>query len=172
MCHQYFWSVFKQTIHFKCVSCYFLGLHLHKDAFKANIHRLKWTNFWFCAFKSWYFDLSWHLFMIVAETWVRTFKTAKHELTRVLAGKLDGRVAHVCDALTVLLVAEVHAVRVSITAPSHRNTQTVHSALELIRVATAGRPRGCRQRQKWDTQLQCSRVNTRTKAQTCLIIWW
>lgn len=62
--------------------------------------------------------------------------------SRVLAGKLDGRVAHMCDALAVLLVTKVHAVRVSITAPSHRNTQTVHSALELIRVATAGRPRG------------------------------
>lgn len=60
----------------------------------------------------------------------------------VLAGKLDGRVTHVCDALAVLLVAQVHAVCVSITAPSHRNTQTVHSALELICVATAGRPRG------------------------------
>lgn len=109
--------------------------------------------------------------MIVAETWVRTFKTAKHELTRVLAGKLDGRVAHVCDALTVLLVAQVHAVRVSITAPSHRNTQTVHSALELIRVATAGRPRGCRQSQEWDTQLQCSRVNTHTKARMHILLF-
>ncbi len=86
--------------------------------------------------------------MIVAEIWVRTFKTAKRELTGVLAGKLDGRVTHVCDALAVLLVAQVHAVCVSITAPSHRNTQTVHSALELICVATAGRPRGCRQMQK------------------------
>lgn len=76
-------------------------------------------------------------------------------LTWVLAGELYGRVTHMRDTLAVLLVAEVHAVRVSITPPSHGNTQAVHSALELIRMATAGRPRGCRGRQKMGAQLQC-----------------
>lgn len=68
--------------------------------------------------------------------------------TWVLASELDGRVTHMRDAFAVLLITEVHAVRVSIAAPSHGNTQAVHSALELICVATAGRPRGCRGRQK------------------------
>lgn len=80
-------------------------------------------------------------------------------LTRVLAGELYGRVTHMRDALAVLLVAEVHAVRVSIAPPSHGNAQAVHSALELIRVATARRPCGCRGRQKMDVQLQyCMRI--------------
>lgn len=47
-----------------------------------------------------------------------------------------------CDALAILLVAQVHAVCVSVAAPSHWNTQAVRSALEFIRVATARRPRG------------------------------
>lgn len=69
-------------------------------------------------------------------------------LTRVLAGELDGWVAHMSDTFAVLLVAEVHAVGVSVAAPTHGNTHAVHSALELIRMAAAGRPRGYPKRKK------------------------
>lgn len=65
-------------------------------------------------------------------------------LTRVPAAKLDGRVAHVCDALAVLLVAQVHAVRVAVAAPTQGNAQAVHPTLKLICVTTSRGTRGCR----------------------------
>lgn len=100
-----------------------------------------------------------------------TFSMAKPVLTWVLAGELDCRVTHMCDALAVLLIAEVHAVRVSITAPSHGNTQAIHSALELICVATAGRPCGFRERQKMNTQLQRSHENMHTKERIQILLF-
>lgn len=95
---------------------------------------------------------------------------AKCVLTRIFAGKLDGRVTHMCDALAVLLVAQVHAVRVSVAAPSHGNTQAIHSALELVCVAPAGRPRGC-VKTETGAQLQCNRVNIYTKARTRILLF-
>lgn len=65
-------------------------------------------------------------------------------LTGVPAAKLDGRVAHVRHALAVLLVAQVHAVRVPVAAPAQGDAQAVHPALELIGVAPSGGPSGCR----------------------------
>ena len=61
-------------------------------------------------------------------------------LTRVLAEELGRGVTHVGDPLAVL-VAEVHAVIVSVAAPPHGDAQTVHPALELIHV-TASRGTG------------------------------
>lgn len=66
-------------------------------------------------------------------------------LTRVPATKLDSWVAHVCYALTVLLVAEVHAVCVPIAAPTQGDAQAVHSTLKLICMTTSRRARGCRE---------------------------
>lgn len=67
-------------------------------------------------------------------------------LTGVPAAELDSRVAHVCHALAVLLVAQVHAVRVPVAAPAQGDAQAVHPALELIGVAASGGASGCRER--------------------------
>jgi len=64
-------------------------------------------------------------------------------LTRVPTAKLDSWVAHVCDALTVLLVAQVHAVGVPVAAPSQRDAQAVHPTLKLICMTTSRGTRGC-----------------------------
>lgn len=64
-------------------------------------------------------------------------------LTRVPAAKLDSWVAHVCDALTVLLIAQVHAVSVAITAPTQGDAQAVHPTLKFICVTTSRGTRGC-----------------------------
>lgn len=69
--------------------------------------------------------------------------TARKVLTRVFAAKLGGGVAHVRDALAVLLVAQVHAVGVAVAAPAHGDAQAVHAALELVRVAAARRAGRC-----------------------------
>lgn len=66
-------------------------------------------------------------------------------LTRVSAAKLDSWVAHVCDTLTVLLVAQVHAVCISIAAPAQWDAQAVHPTLKLICVTTPRRTCGCRE---------------------------
>lgn len=63
-------------------------------------------------------------------------------LTRILAAKLDSRVTHVRDTFTVLLITQVHAVGVPVTAPAQRDAQTVHPTLELICVTTARRSGG------------------------------
>lgn len=68
-------------------------------------------------------------------------------LTRVPAAKLDGRVAHVRDALAVLLVAQVHAVGVAVTAPPQGDAQAVHPTLELVCVAAPRGTRGCKETQ-------------------------
>lgn len=44
--------------------------------------------------------------------------------------------------LAVLLIAQIHAVSVSITPPAEGNTQPVHTTLELICVTATGRT-GC-----------------------------
>lgn len=67
-------------------------------------------------------------------------------LTGVPAAELDSRVAHVRDALAVLLVAQVHAVRVPVAAPAQGDAQAVHPTLKLVRVAAAGGTRGCGER--------------------------
>jgi len=58
-------------------------------------------------------------------------------LTRFSAAELDCGVTHMGDALTVVLITEVHAVCVAITAPAHRNAQAIHPTLKLIDMATA-----------------------------------
>lgn len=58
-------------------------------------------------------------------------------LTRVFAAKLDSRITHLCDALAVFLIAQVHAIGVAIAAPTHGDAQAIHAALELVCVATA-----------------------------------
>lgn len=60
-------------------------------------------------------------------------------LTRVPATELDCWVTHVGDALTVVLITQVHTVCVTITAPAHGNTQAIHPTLELIYMAAAWR---------------------------------
>ncbi len=69
-------------------------------------------------------------------------------LTRVPAAKFDRWVAHVCDALTVLLVAQVHAVCVPVTAPTQGDAQAVHPTLKLICVTTSRGARGCREKDR------------------------
>lgn len=58
-------------------------------------------------------------------------------LTRVPATKLDSWVTHVRNTLTVLLVTQIHAVRVPVAAPTQGDAQTIHSALKLIRMTTS-----------------------------------
>lgn len=64
-------------------------------------------------------------------------------LTRVLAAKFDIGVADVGDPLAVVLVAGVHAVCVTVTAPAHGDAQPIQPALELVRVAAPRRACGC-----------------------------
>lgn len=64
-------------------------------------------------------------------------------LTRVPAAKLDSWIAHVCDALTVLLIAHVHAVRVPVAAPAQGDAEAVHPTLKLVGVTTSRRARRC-----------------------------
>lgn len=71
----------------------------------------------------------------------------KHDvLTRVPAAKLYSWITHVCDALTVLLITQVHAVSVTITAPAQGDAQAIHSTLKLVCMTTSRRPRGCGER--------------------------
>ena len=69
-------------------------------------------------------------------------------LTGVSAAELHRWVAHVRDSFAVVLVAQVHAVGVSVAAPAHGNAEAVHPALELVHMAAARGPRGCTARQQ------------------------
>lgn len=69
-------------------------------------------------------------------------------ITRVPAAKLHCWITHVRYTLAVLLIAQIHAVSVSITPPAEGNTQTVHTTLELICVTAAGRTGCCREEQE------------------------
>ena len=64
--------------------------------------------------------------------------------TGVFAAKLDIGVTDMGHSLTALLVTGVHAVSVPIAAPPQGDAQTIQPALELIIVAAARRPCGCR----------------------------
>lgn len=64
-------------------------------------------------------------------------------LTRVPAAKLDSWVTRVRHAFTVLLIAKVHAVRVTVAAPAQGDAQAIHSTLKLISVTTSRGTRGC-----------------------------
>lgn len=79
-------------------------------------------------------------------------------LTRVPAAKLDCWVAHVCDTLTVLLITQVHAVSVPITAPTQGDAQPIHPTLKLICMTTSRRTSGCREERQYTTlNWHCSR---------------
>lgn len=64
--------------------------------------------------------------------------------TRVFAAKLDVGITDVGHSLTALFVTGVHAVSVPVAAPPQGDAQAIQPALELIIVAAARRPCGCR----------------------------
>lgn len=66
-------------------------------------------------------------------------------LTRISAAEFDCRVTHVGDTLTVALIAQVHTVCVTITAPAVGNAQAIHATLKLIFVAAAWWTSSCRE---------------------------
>lgn len=67
-------------------------------------------------------------------------------LTRVPTAKFYSWITHVCDALTVLLITQIHAVSVPITAPAQGDAQAIHSTLKLICMTASRRPSGCGKR--------------------------
>lgn len=69
-------------------------------------------------------------------------------LTGVPAAKLDSWITHVRDTLTVLLIAHVHAVSVSITAPAQGDAQAIHPTLKLICMTTSRRASGWKKQNK------------------------
>lgn len=60
-------------------------------------------------------------------------------LTGVPAAELHRCVTRVIPTITIVLVAEVHAVGVTIAAPAHGNAQPIHPTLELFNMAAASR---------------------------------
>lgn len=72
-------------------------------------------------------------------------KAAESFLTRISAAELDSRVTHVSNALTVVLIAQVHTVCVAVTAPAIGNAQAIHPTLELIYMAATWRTGSCRE---------------------------
>lgn len=61
---------------------------------------------------------------------------------RVPAAKLDRWIAHVGNTLTILLITQVHAVSVPITAPTQGDAQAIHPTLKLICMTTSRRTSG------------------------------
>lgn len=78
-------------------------------------------------------------------------------ITRIPAAKLYCWITHVCYTLAVLLIAQIHAVSVSITPPAEGNTQPVHTTLELIGVTATGRT-GCCGEEKEELNRDCMAI--------------